>query len=77
MTALPAIEALERHYAHLPCNRQDGLRIDWPNAWLLVRASNTEPIVRAIAEAETEAAANALCDEAERVIRACQPEPRL
>ncbi|MCL2118202.1 MAG: phosphoglucosamine mutase [Planctomycetaceae bacterium] len=63
-----AIAALETHYAHLPRDRQDGLRIDWPNAWLLVRASNTEPIVRAIAEAETESAANALCDEAESVI---------
>ena len=65
-----AIAALETHYAHLPRDRQDGLRIDWPNAWLLVRASNTEPIVRAIAEAETEAAAHAMCDDAEQVIRA-------
>jgi len=63
-----AIAALETHFAHLPHDRQDGLRIDWPNAWLLVRASNTEPIVRAIAEAETEQAANALCDEAERIL---------
>jgi len=65
-----AIAALETRYAHLPRDRQDGLRIDWPKAWLLVRASNTEPIVRAIAEAETEQAANALCDEAEAVINA-------
>ena len=68
---VPAIlAALEKYYAHLPRDRQDGLRIDWPNAWLLVRASNTEPIVRAIAEAETEQTANALCDEAEAVINA-------
>ena len=65
-----AITALETHYAHLPRDRQDGLRIDWPKAWLLVRASNTEPIVRAIAEAETEQAAHALCDEAEFVMNA-------
>ena len=65
-----AIAALETHYAHLPRDRQDGLRIDWPNAWLLVRASNTEPIVRAIAEAESEDAANALCDEAETIVHA-------
>jgi len=74
VTVLPtiqsAIAALETHYAHLPRDSQDGLRIDWPNAWLLVRASNTEPIVRAIAEAETEQAANALCDEAEAVMNA-------
>ncbi|MFM1902109.1 MAG: Phosphoglucosamine mutase, partial [Planctomycetota bacterium] len=27
-------------------NRLDGLRLDWPGGWLLVRGSNTEPIVR-------------------------------
>ena len=65
-----AISALETHYADLPRDRRDGLRIDWPNAWLLVRASNTEPIVRAIVEAESDVAANALCDEAEKVVHA-------
>ena len=40
----------------------DGLRLAWPNKWLLVRGSNTEPIVRLIAEAESEAEAKALCD---------------
>jgi len=63
-----AIAALEKEYAQFPRDRQDGLRIDFPNAWLLVRASNTEPIVRAIAEAQTESEANRLCDEAENLI---------
>jgi phosphomannomutase len=34
----------------------------------LVRASNTEPIVRAIAEAGTAAEAQRLCDEAGRIL---------
>gem|GEM_PF-4518281 len=29
-------------------SRLDGLRLDWPGGWLLVRASNTEPIVRLV-----------------------------
>ncbi|NDC52758.1 MAG: phosphoglucosamine mutase [Planctomycetia bacterium] len=37
-------------------SRLDGLRLDFPGGWLLVRASNTEPIVRLVAEAATEAA---------------------
>jgi phosphomannomutase len=41
------------------------VRLDWPGKWLLVRASNTEPIVRAVAEAATEAEAAALCRDAE------------
>ena len=32
-------------------DRSDGLRLDWDDRWLHVRASNTEPIVRVIAEA--------------------------
>ncbi len=31
-------------------DRRDGLRLDWPDRWVHVRASNTEPIVRVIAE---------------------------
>ena len=32
-------------------DESDGLRIDTPNGWVQIRASNTEPIVRIIAEA--------------------------
>ena len=42
----------------------DGLRLAWPDKWLLVRGSNTEPIVRFIAEADSMAEAQRLCDEA-------------
>ena len=42
----------------------DGLRLDGPDWWLHVRPSNTEPVVRVIAEAPAEAQAKQLCDEA-------------
>jgi phosphomannomutase len=45
----------------------DGLRLDWSNRWVQVRASNTEPIIRVIAEAPTEAEARSLCAEAVRL----------
>ena len=63
-----AYAALERHFAAAAADRLDGLRLDWADQWLLVRASNTEPIVRAVAEAPTEAEARRLCDEAARVM---------
>jgi phosphomannomutase len=63
-----ALVALERHFADATCDRMDGLRLDWPGKWLLVRGSNTEPIVRSIAEAATVAEAQRLCDEANRVL---------
>ncbi|MBS0207845.1 MAG: phosphoglucosamine mutase [Planctomycetes bacterium] len=59
-----ALAALERHFADATVDKLDGLRFDWPGRWLLVRGSNTEPIVRAIAEAQTAAAAQQLCDAA-------------
>jgi phosphomannomutase len=46
----------------------DGLRLDWPNQWLLIRASNTEPIVRIIAEAADAAQAKDLCEDAIAVL---------
>lgn len=65
-----ALNALEKHFSDARSDRLDGLRLDWPSrAWLLVRASNTEPIVRACAEASTEEEANRLCDEAAKVIQ--------
>ena len=35
----------------------DGIRVDWEDAWMHVRASNTEPLLRVIVEAEDEARA--------------------
>ena len=39
---------------------QDGLRLSWSDRWVHVRPSGTEPIVRVIAEAPTDAAAREL-----------------
>ncbi len=64
------LAALERHFADATADRLDGLRLDWPGKWLLVRASNTEPIVRAIAEAGSTAEARRLCDAAAAVLGA-------
>jgi phosphomannomutase len=70
-----ALDALEAEWPRAHADRLDGLRLDWGNpdgsgSWLLVRASNTEPIVRLFAEAPTADGAERLCDEGERVIRA-------
>jgi phosphomannomutase len=70
-----ALSSLERHFADATSDRLDGLRLDWTHAdgsgsWLLVRASNTEPIVRIIAEAPTDKEARRLCEDAAKVINA-------
>lgn len=48
-------------------NDADGLRIDLPDAWVCVRASNTEPIIRIIAEAPDQAAAESLVAEVRKL----------
>lgn len=69
--ARPAVDALIKAYAKERVDTQDGVRIDFDTlrAWLHVRASNTEPIMRLIAEAPTEEVANRVLDDAQRVIR--------
>jgi phosphomannomutase len=66
-----ALNELQRRFDDATADRLDGLRLDWlSGAWLLVRPSNTEPIVRAIAEAATLEEAKALCDRAAAIISA-------
>ncbi len=63
--AIPALlDRLETKFPEATASRLDGLRLDWPDKWILVRPSNTEPIVRAVAEAKSMADAKALCDAA-------------
>jgi phosphomannomutase len=53
--------ALESRWPEARRDRLDGLRLDWSDRWVHVRPSNTEPIVRVIAEAPTEDVAMRLC----------------
>ena len=46
----------------------DGLRASWPDKWVHVRPSNTEPIVRISAEAADEKTAMSLVDTAREVV---------
>ena len=59
-----ACAALRTAYGSATATEGDGLRLDWPDRWVQVRASNTEPIIRVIAEAPDENKAKTLCAEA-------------
>ncbi|MDB5307747.1 MAG: algC [Gemmataceae bacterium] len=63
-----ALDALERRWPDAHVDRTDGLRLDGADWWLHVRGSNTEPVVRVIAEAPTEEQARQLCDAAGGVV---------
>ena len=56
--------SLQARWPEAAVNRADGLRLDWTDRWVHVRPSNTEPVVRVIAESPTDAQTKRLCDEA-------------
>ncbi len=44
-------DSAKETFSNAKLNSSDGIRFDFENAWLHVRSSNTEPVVRVIAEA--------------------------
>ncbi len=52
--------SLRTTFPDAEADTQDGLRLSWPDRWVHVRPSGTEPIVRVIAEALSEEQAQAL-----------------
>ena len=56
-------QTLTAKWPEASADRVDGLRLDWADRWVHVRPSNTEPIVRVIAEAPEREDAEALCRE--------------
>src|SRR5213593_2784394 len=73
----PVYAALRRRFADAQADTQDGLRLSWQDRWLHVRPSNTEPIVRLIAEARTAALARELVEEGRRLCAAASPSEEI
>ncbi len=73
LKGVPPDEVLEiiktRHARSGRVNTDDGIKIDFPDSWVHLRKSNTEPIVRIIGEAGTAEAARDLVSRFEGEIR--------
>ena len=63
-----AVEAVKKAFASEKVDTQDGIRIDWDRAWVHARPSNTEPIMRIIAEAPDRAEAEQRVAEVQKVV---------
>jgi len=48
------LKRIRQEFAKFPLDTRDGVKVIKPDGWLLVRGSNTEPIIRIVAEAKTE-----------------------
>ena len=69
--AVAAVSAELSRLSGVMIDTQDGIRIDWldQRAWVHARPSNTEPIMRIIAEAPDRAVAEAKIAEVEQIVK--------
>ncbi len=65
-----AVEAVKASFAKEKVDTQDGVRVDWEKSWVHARPSNTEPIMRIIAEAPTKAEAEQKIADVQKVVNA-------
>jgi len=61
-------EAVREAFRDAEADDTDGWRFAWPEEWIHVRPSGTEPVVRVIAEARTAERAQALCERARKAL---------
>jgi phosphomannomutase len=55
---IPAVlRTLRQEYGEYPLDVRDGVKVTLPEGWFLVRGSNTEPIIRIVAESRSESQA--------------------
>ncbi len=66
-----ALAAVRDAYATRPMDLRDGVKVTMDDGWFLVRGSNTEPIIRIVAEAETETQARGMVEEVRARVSAC------
>ncbi|HEX5833381.1 MAG TPA: phosphoglucosamine mutase [Pyrinomonadaceae bacterium] len=51
------LRMLRQEYGEYPLDTRDGVKVTLPEGWFLVRGSNTEPIIRIVAESRSESQA--------------------
>jgi phosphomannomutase len=54
------LKMLRQEYGSYPLDTRDGVKVTLPHGWFLVRGSNTEPIIRVVAESSEEDKARAI-----------------
>lgn len=67
---IPFLENVKRTFSDADINEDDGVKVMFDNAWIHVRPSNTEPIVRIFVEAPDE-------DQAAELLKKCRLDPSI
>ena len=71
------LDAIKQQYSAYPLRTEDGVKIMLGKAWVHLRQSNTEPIIRLYVEAETAAQATHLSASVMQQIKECEKSPYL
>ncbi len=65
------LKMLREQYAAFPIDARDGIKVTLPNGWFLVRGSNTEPVIRVVAEAGSDSEARNIVATVREKLEAC------
>jgi phosphomannomutase len=71
------LKMIKAKYDTYPCNTVDGLKIDFEKGWVHLRKSNTEPIIRIYAEADSEETVSQLVEKVKTDVRLMLPAKSL
>jgi phosphomannomutase len=63
------LRMIRQTFAKFPMDTRDGVKVTQPDGWFLVRGSNTEPIIRIVAEATSEDRAREMVDTLYKQVR--------
>jgi phosphomannomutase len=67
-SAQALLDKVAEHFIAAQLDTRDGLKVDLPDAWVQLRKSNTEPILRIYAEAKSMGEAKLLVDRVKDLI---------
>jgi len=67
--AFRTVVELRRRYQSENISTLDGLKISWPDSWVHIRPSNTEPIIRLLAESRSPARSRRLIEKFRKEIK--------
>jgi phosphomannomutase len=65
----PILDAIRQKYTDGNMFELDGISVEYPEWWFNIRASNTEPLLRLIVEADTKELMESKKDELLKIIR--------
>ena len=69
---IPAVlKMLRQEYGTFPLDTRDGVKVTLPDGWFLVRGSNTEPIIRVVAESSDESKAKEIVAQVYEQVARC------